>query len=267
MNAPVSIPLERYYRLHSHIYDATRWSFLFGRKALVREVSSHVRPGRILEIGCGTGKNLVSLASRFPDAEIAGLDLSKDMLERASRKFSGRPGRPALIRRDYSQPLHSLPLYDLIVFSYTLSMINPGFQQALINSRRDLAPGGMIAVVDFDDSPSDLFKSWMRINHVRMDGHLLPMLNELFEPACQTMMKAYGGLWRYFMFIGRAKYEKTFHFRKTTSINSSRVNINWNERFLPGKWQSVSEAVEDLEKNHDRPSGRNRDFLSWMDIG
>ena len=34
-------------------------------------------PGdRILEIGCGTGKNLVELAQWFPDAEIIGLDLS-----------------------------------------------------------------------------------------------------------------------------------------------------------------------------------------------
>ena len=32
-------PLERYYRLHSWIYDATRWSFLFGRNELMQTVS------------------------------------------------------------------------------------------------------------------------------------------------------------------------------------------------------------------------------------
>ena len=206
MNSPASISLERYYRFHSHIYDATRWSFLFGRTTLVREISHHIRPGRILEIGCGTGKNLVSLARRFPDADITGLDLSKDMIERAVGKFSGREGRrPILICGNYSQPLHTAPSYDLIVFSYTLSMINPGFRQALGNAHQDLAPGGMIAVVDFADSPADWFKSWMKLNHVRMDGHLLPVLNEWFEPARKIVMKAYGGLWRYFIFLGVKK--------------------------------------------------------------
>ncbi len=32
-------PLERYYRFHSRIYDATRWSFLFGRDKLVRIIT------------------------------------------------------------------------------------------------------------------------------------------------------------------------------------------------------------------------------------
>ncbi|RJP47341.1 MAG: class I SAM-dependent methyltransferase [Desulfobacteraceae bacterium] len=206
MNSPASMPLERYYRFHSHIYDATRWSFLFGRTTLIREISHHIRPGRILEIGCGTGKNLVSLARRFPDADITGLDLSKDMIERAAGKFSGRESRrPMLICGSYSQPLNTAPSYDLIVFSYTLSMINPGFRQAAGNARRDLAPGGMIAVVDFNDSPAGWFKSWMRVNHVRMDGHLLPVLNGWFEPVRETVITAYGGLWRYFIYLGVKK--------------------------------------------------------------
>lgn len=202
MNPHASIPLERYYRFHSLFYDATRWTFLFDRTALIRKISDHIRPKRILEIGCGTGKNLVLLARYFPDADITGLDLSVDMLRRASGKFAGRAVKPLLIRGNYSQPLHSGAPYDLIVFSYTLSMINPGFDQALDNAHCDLSPGGMIAVIDFDDSPSHRFKSWMKINHVRMDGHLLPMLNRLFEPLHQSVKQAYGGLWRYFMFIG-----------------------------------------------------------------
>jgi ubiquinone/menaquinone biosynthesis C-methylase UbiE len=51
--------LRGYYRLHSKIYDATRWSFLFGRHRLIELVASHKTPTRILEVGCGTGTNLV----------------------------------------------------------------------------------------------------------------------------------------------------------------------------------------------------------------
>jgi S-adenosylmethionine-diacylgycerolhomoserine-N-methlytransferase len=32
--------MDRYYRFHAKIYDATRWSFLFGREALIRQVAA-----------------------------------------------------------------------------------------------------------------------------------------------------------------------------------------------------------------------------------
>ena len=54
--------LDRYYRWHAHFYDATRWAFLFGRKALIRLAAKQLQPRRILEVGCGTGKNLAELA-------------------------------------------------------------------------------------------------------------------------------------------------------------------------------------------------------------
>ncbi|MGB4876086.1 MAG: class I SAM-dependent methyltransferase, partial [Candidatus Competibacter sp.] len=72
--------LTRYYRWHAPLYDATRWSFLFGRAALIRGIALHRRPRRILEVGCGTGANLLRLSRWFPDADITGLDLSADML-------------------------------------------------------------------------------------------------------------------------------------------------------------------------------------------
>lgn len=59
--------LSRYYRWHARLYDATRWSFLFGRAALIRSIAGFRAPPRhILEIGCGTGSNLLRLARQFP---------------------------------------------------------------------------------------------------------------------------------------------------------------------------------------------------------
>ena len=58
--------LTRYYRWHAPLYDATRWSFLFGRAALIRGIALHRRPRRILEVGCGTGANLLRLSRWFP---------------------------------------------------------------------------------------------------------------------------------------------------------------------------------------------------------
>ena len=195
--------IERYYRRHAGIYDLTRWSFLWGREALVRQVASAFTPARILEVGCGTGKNLVQLGRRFPQARLWGLDLSGDMLTVARKKLQGLAPRLTLIQAAYDQPVGEEPFFDLVVFSYTLSMFNPGWEGALAAAGQDLAPGGAIAVVDFHDSDSALFKRWMGRNHVRLDGHLLPGLKSRFPSHEATIRPAFGGLWSYFRFMGR----------------------------------------------------------------
>jgi S-adenosylmethionine-diacylgycerolhomoserine-N-methlytransferase len=198
--------LARYYRGHARIYDATRWSFLFGRTALIHALGRNSNPPRnILEIGCGTGDNLLRLARQFPGSAVTGLDLSTDMLARARRKLEARQLPVTLLEQRYDRPLYPEPVFDLIVFSYCLSMINPGWNQALESAAQDLRPGGRVAVVDFHDTRFAGFRRWMAINHVRMDGHLMPSLNMLCHPISARLHKAYGGGWRYFSFIGQKR--------------------------------------------------------------
>lgn len=195
--------LTRYYRWHARLYDATRWSFLFGRAELIRAIAGHHSPSNLLEVGCGTGTNLSRLGNQFPKAALTGLDLSEDMLTRARRKTFRRGISVTLLQGCYDRPLGSEPAFDLIVFSYCLSMINPGWEQALDAALRDLRPGGLLGVVDFHDTRLAGFQRWMAFNHVRMEGHLLPHLNACCHPVVQTLRTAYGGGWRYFLFIGR----------------------------------------------------------------
>jgi S-adenosylmethionine-diacylgycerolhomoserine-N-methlytransferase len=196
--------LSRYYRRHARLYDATRWSFLFGRSALIRSLALLPTPPRnILEIGCGTGSNLLRLARQFPEAAVTGLDLSTDMLARARRKLEKGQLPVTLLQQRYDRPLYPEPIFDLIVFSYCLSMIDPGWERAVDSALRDLRPGGRLAVVDFHDTRFAGFRRWMGVNHVRMDGHLLPRLNARCPPVAQTLRSAYGGGWRYFRFIGQ----------------------------------------------------------------
>ncbi|MCP5197224.1 MAG: class I SAM-dependent methyltransferase [Gammaproteobacteria bacterium] len=196
--------LARYYHWHARIYDATRWSFLFGRTALIHALASTPHPPRnILEIGCGTGDNLLRLARQFPEAAITGLDLSIDMLRRARRKVETHRLPITLLQQHYDRPLYPKPIFDLIVFSYCLSMINPGWNLALESAVQDLRPGGRLAVVDFHDTRFAGFRRWMGIHHVRMDGHLLSFLSTISQPMTTTLHKAYGGGWRYFHFIGQ----------------------------------------------------------------
>lgn len=195
--------LERYYQFHSRIYDATRWSFLFGREEILRRVARvALQPRRILEVGCGTGRNLVSLRRRFPHAHITGVDLSEQMLAIASDKV--RDDKITLLRRSYSAPVHEADEpYDLVLFSYALSMFNPGWEQAIDAAREDVAEGGCVAVVDFSHSRLGWFRRWMGVNHVRMEAHLWPRLAERFAPLIDERLAAYAGVWHYGFFIGR----------------------------------------------------------------
>jgi S-adenosylmethionine-diacylgycerolhomoserine-N-methlytransferase len=194
--------MERYYRVHAKIYDATRWSFLFGRDALIDRVATLNNPARVLEIGCGTGKNMRRLAQRFPQAQIVGVDAAAAMIAVAQRNLRSHAQQVRLIHGAYVAPIGHEQPFDLVVCSYALTMINPGWEAVLDAARADLDPGGLLAVVDFHDSRVASFKRWMGVNHVRMDAHLLPGLHARFAPQVSEVRRAYGGLWEYCTFIG-----------------------------------------------------------------
>ena len=195
--------VERYYRLHAPVYDATRWTFLFGRGDILRRVAEQCSAERILEVGCGTGRNLTELGRLFPRARITGLDLSASMLERAKKKVAPLGDRVELVRQRYDRPLHPTPTYNLVLFSYSLTMFNPGLEGAIDAASRDLAPGGRVAVVDFHDSNWPWFERWVEFNNVRVDGQVRPLLLERFAPLYDEVRSAYGGIWRYLLFLGK----------------------------------------------------------------
>lgn len=199
---PTMEHLRRYYRKQSVIYDATRWAFLFGRNRLLREVAKiHPSPRHVTEVGCGTGHNLVRLAKVFPEARITGVDLSEKMLALAAKKTAPFGERVALKQK--VQDDEFLDPCDVIVFSYSLSMMNPGWDHVLKGAVRGLQPKGILAAVDFHDSSWGWFKTHMARHHVRMDGHLLPALVSICRPGVSEVKAAYAGLWKYLLFVGR----------------------------------------------------------------
>lgn len=195
--------IDTYYQFQSKIYDLTRWTFLFGRKRIVRELPFEREAAfKLLEVGCGTGYNLQRLARRFPKAHLTGMDLSGDMLHIARQNTQTFGDRVELIQAPYGQtPLSFQP--DVILFSYSLTMINPQWQDLLQEAYRDLPEGGIIAVTDFHRSQFPWFKNHMANHHVRMDAHLLPVLQEQFTSLTEKVQNAYLGIWEYLVYVGK----------------------------------------------------------------
>lgn len=145
--------MDNVYRYQRHIYDATRHNYLLGRDRLIAELAPPLG-GSVLEIGCGTGRNLIALAKRYPGARLYGIDISAEMLKTA-RTANARHGVYDKIMLAQADALTLDPRehfskanFDRIFFSYTLSMI-PDWTGALSHAAGLLKPGGRLQVVDF----------------------------------------------------------------------------------------------------------------------
>lgn len=147
--------MDAMYRYQRYIYDATRKFYLLGRDELVGGLKPPVG-GCILEIGCGTGRNLVKAAVTFPEARLYGLDVSALMLDSARRSIAraGLEARIVTACADATSfdpiPIFGVPSFDRIFVSYALSMI-PDWRAALARAREYLAADGSLHIVDFGD--------------------------------------------------------------------------------------------------------------------
>jgi len=164
------------YRHQRHVYDITRRYYLLGRDRLIADLNPPPG-GRVLEIGCGTARNLIVAARRYPDARFYGIDISGEMLKSARDMVArnGLEGQIRMARADATafdgDLLFSVSGFDRIFFSYSLSMI-PGWQAALDCAAQHLAPGRQIHIVDFSAQRglpawfSRMLKAWLTRFHV-----------------------------------------------------------------------------------------------------
>lgn len=157
------------YRWTRHVYDLTRRYYLLGRDRLLDRVAD--RPaGHVLEIGCGTARNLRVLHDKAPQHTLYGVDASREMLSTAQRSLSraGCAGAVTLGQglAEEFEPATQLGVdrpFDVIFFSYVLSMI-PSWPAALGTALSHLAPDGRLYIVDFWDQARlpDWFAGFLR---------------------------------------------------------------------------------------------------------
>jgi S-adenosylmethionine-diacylgycerolhomoserine-N-methlytransferase len=182
--------MDRMYRVTRHFYDLTRKYYLLGRDRLLREMD--IRPGdSVLEVGCGTGRNLMKLARRHPRALFYGLDVSQQMLSTARKKIN-RAGldRRIFLRQglaehlDFERHFTRKKPFDVVYFSYSLSMI-PDWRNAIDAAIANLAAGRALYLVDFWDQRGlprvfrSFLKKWLELFHVEHRPELIAYFKEL----------------------------------------------------------------------------------------
>lgn len=191
-----SVLMDRVYRQQRHIYDLTRRYYLLGRDRMIAGLA--VAPGaRVLEVGCGTGRNLVAAARAFPQGTFYGMDISSEMLTSA-RASASRANLSGLAfaqgdATDFNAArAFGVSGFERIFMSYTLSMI-PDWRGALRAAISNLRDGGELHIVDFGQQErlprwfcTALFK-WLAAFHVSPRADLCDAIADLASARNATL--------------------------------------------------------------------------------
>ena len=103
-------------------------------------------PGYVADLGCGPGQLTASLAERWPEAEVLGIDSSAEMIRAAQSADYGdamRSGRLSYVARDVNDWQPARPV-DVIVSNAVLQWV-PNHMELLPRWAAFLAPAGWLA--------------------------------------------------------------------------------------------------------------------------
>jgi len=125
-------------------------------------------PRWILDAGTGTGSAIPALFARYKKAQLVTLDLSENMLQRASR--NGNLLRsPQAVCGDLEKLPFADDSFDLVFSSLSMQWCND-LNAALLEAKRVLKPGGLFVFTTFGpDTLKELRHSWSAVddsNHV-----------------------------------------------------------------------------------------------------
>ncbi|MDO6462016.1 class I SAM-dependent methyltransferase [Granulosicoccaceae sp. 1_MG-2023] len=198
--ADTAVKMDAQYRLQRYVYDWSRKYYLLGRDSLLREIDLDTDE-TLLDMGCGTARNLCKLAYHNPGSELFGIDASQAMLDtalgnlRRHRLYTGNVRlQQALAQQVTPASFGRDEPFDHVLFSYVLSMI-PDWQAAIEQAISVLRPGGCLHVVDFSDQQSmpawfrTMLLGWLKRFHVHPEPALPGFLQSLTRQGGQLQLR------------------------------------------------------------------------------
>jgi len=190
--SPPAAAMNRMYRYTRHVYDASRRYYLLGRDELIQRIAA-LKTGAVLEVGCGTARNLIQLHQCAPALDLYGVDAADVMLATAYRNIE-RAGCAQQVRLaqglaqdlDPQAAFNRREPFDAVFFSYALSMIPP-WAGALDAALHHVKPGGRLYIVDFWDQGG-----WPRWCQAALQ-HWLALFGVHFQPDLHTYLRQWAG--------------------------------------------------------------------------
>jgi cyclopropane fatty-acyl-phospholipid synthase-like methyltransferase len=115
-------------------------------------------PGRVLDLGTGTGTTALRILEAFPGTCVVGVDVSEEMLHRASERLSAHADRFEVQRSDIADP-ELRGGFDAIVSVLAVHHLWGDEKRHLFTRLWEhTAPGGVLIVADVFRHASDLLR-------------------------------------------------------------------------------------------------------------
>ena len=119
------------------------WKFI-QRKLRVEELLASEKPGRLLDVGCGTGPMAPTLLQR--GWEFHGLDIAPKMIEHARRRFASEPRAKFYVGK-IEQATFPTAHFDAVIAMGLLEYLNDAeLAAAMKEMARVLKPGGVMII-------------------------------------------------------------------------------------------------------------------------
>lgn len=206
--------MDKQYRYQRYVYDWSRKYYLLGRDSLLKEIKMGFNDN-LLEIGCGTARNLRKLAYYYPNNQFYGVDASALMLESARKQLAGSLYESQIhLQQGLAEQLSlnhapNAQGFDHILLSYVLSML-PQAAPTLQHIIGLVKPGGYLHIVDFADQADlpnwfqGLLKQWLTWFNVH------PQLS-VMQPLEQSALQQTGVLQKRYI---AGRYAVLIHYQK-----------------------------------------------------
>ena len=109
---------------------------------------------KLLDLGCGTGLELDEIFKRFPDVEVVGIDLTREMLDKLRLKHPKK--NMQLICSDYFKTEFGTNKFDCAVSFETMHHFTPETKIELYRRIYNaVKPGGCYIECDYMVDPKD----------------------------------------------------------------------------------------------------------------
>lgn len=156
-----------------YLLGRTPWDTGISPPELLSFLDKH-EPGRALDIGCGTGTNVITMARR--GWQVTGVDVSSRAIHRAQRKAQSAGLQIQLIRDDVTSFHNIVGTFDLALdIGCFHSLSREERNRYVSNLNRFIKPGGTF-----------LLYTWFKENSDKENGHpsqkvILQLFSQDFE--------------------------------------------------------------------------------------
>ena len=120
---------------------------IWNREAVINAIQGN--PGKIIDLGCGTGSTTIMLKQAFPNAQVIGLDLSPQMLVMAEYKAKESDLDIKWVHGLAEQTDFANEEFDVVTASLLLHETPPHISQAILQECfRLLSPSAQVIILD-----------------------------------------------------------------------------------------------------------------------